>query len=87
MPVLYGIFLYMGVTSLNGVQFVDRILLFFMPEKHQPDYVFLRHVGTFKVHLFTCIQIVCLILLLVVETNKQTSIAFPIMVNLYFLSF
>jgi len=27
MPVLYGVFLYMGVASLNGLQFFDRILL------------------------------------------------------------
>ena len=33
MPVLYGVFLYMGVASLNGIQFFDRILLFFMPKK------------------------------------------------------
>jgi sodium bicarbonate transporter 10 len=27
MPVLYGVFLYMGVASLNGLQFFDRIML------------------------------------------------------------
>ena len=32
MPVLYGVFLYMGVASLNGIQFFDRLLLFFMPK-------------------------------------------------------
>ena len=33
MAVLYGVFLYMGVTSLSGVQFIDRILILFMPGK------------------------------------------------------
>ena len=33
MAVLYGVFLYMGVTSLAGVQFVDRILILLMPSK------------------------------------------------------
>merc|ERR1711936_1426531 len=37
MPVLYGVFLYMGVASLNGIQLFDRILLIFMPKKYQPD--------------------------------------------------
>ena len=31
MAVLYGVFLYMGITSLAGVQFVERILILFMP--------------------------------------------------------
>lgn len=27
MPVLYGVFLYMGIAALGGIQFFDRILL------------------------------------------------------------
>lgn len=45
MPVLFGVFLYMGVASLKGLQFFDRILIMFMPAKYQPDYMFLRQVG------------------------------------------
>lgn len=44
MPVLFGVFLYMGVASLKGLQFFDRILIMFMPAKYQPDYMFLRQV-------------------------------------------
>lgn len=44
MPVLYGVFLYMGVASLKGLQFFDRILIIFMPLKYQPDHMFLRQV-------------------------------------------
>uniref|UniRef100_A0A671M1F5 Anion exchange protein n=1 Tax=Sinocyclocheilus anshuiensis TaxID=1608454 RepID=A0A671M1F5_9TELE len=44
MPVLYGVFLYMGVSSLKGIQFFDRIKLFGMPAKHQPDLIYLRYV-------------------------------------------
>jgi len=40
MPVLYGVFLYMGFSSLKGNQLVDRLLLFFMPQKHQPSEYF-----------------------------------------------
>lgn len=81
MPVLYGIFLYMGISSLNGIQFMHRLILIFMPEKHQPDYKFLRHVRTLKVHLFTLIQISCLALLFIIKSNKKISIFFPIMVK------
>ena len=41
MPVLYGVFLYMGFSSLKGNQLVDRMLLFFMPQKHQPSELYL----------------------------------------------
>lgn len=44
MPVLYGVFLYMGFASLKGMQFFDRIMIMFMPSKYQPDYMFLRQV-------------------------------------------
>jgi len=45
MPVLFGVFLYMGVASLKGLQFFDRLLIFFMPAKYQPDHMFLRQVS------------------------------------------
>ena len=57
MPVLYGVLMYMGVSSLKGMQFIDRVGLIFMPPKYQPDYYYLRHVPIKKVHLFTFIQV------------------------------
>ena len=80
MPVLYGVFLYMGVSSLNGVQLVDRISLFFMPGKHQPDYIYLRHVPLGRVKLFTLIQIAGLALLWIIKKSSSFSICFPLMV-------
>ena len=44
MPVLYGVFLYMDVASLNSLQFFDKILLVLMTKKYQPDYTYLRQV-------------------------------------------
>uniref|UniRef100_A0A3Q4AKA1 Anion exchange protein n=1 Tax=Mola mola TaxID=94237 RepID=A0A3Q4AKA1_MOLML len=79
MPVLYGVFLYMGASSLKGIQFFDRVRLFGMPAKHQPDFIYLRHVPLRKVHLFTIIQLSCLILLWVIKTSKA-AIVFPMMV-------
>jgi hypothetical protein len=52
----------------------------FMPQKYQPDYMFLRHVPTIKVHIFTLIQLLCFVLLWIVKSYKPISIAFPLMV-------
>ncbi|CAB0031581.1 unnamed protein product, partial [Trichogramma brassicae] len=79
MPVLFGVFLYMGVASLKGLQFFDRILIIFMPQKYQPDYMFLRQVPIRKVHLFTAIQLACLICLWTIKSFSITSIFFPLM--------
>ncbi|XP_018543988.1 solute carrier family 4 member 4a isoform X2 [Lates calcarifer] len=79
MPVLYGVFLYMGVASLNGVQFMDRLKLLLMPAKHQPDLIYLRHVPLRKVHLFTFFQIVCLALLWILKSTVA-AIIFPVMI-------
>ncbi|XP_054612169.1 electrogenic sodium bicarbonate cotransporter 1-like isoform X3 [Dunckerocampus dactyliophorus] len=79
MPVLYGVFLYMGVASLNGVQFMDRLQLLLMPAKHQPDLIYLRHVPQRRIHLFTFIQGVCLALLWVLKSTVA-AIVFPVMI-------
>ncbi|KAM5156751.1 sodium bicarbonate cotransporter 3 isoform 2-T2 [Mantella aurantiaca] len=79
MPVLYGVFLYMGVSSLKGIQFFDRIKLFGMPAKHQPDLIYLRYVPLWKVHVFTVIQLTCLVLLWVIKVS-QAAVVFPMMV-------
>lgn len=54
MPVLFGVFLYMGVASLKGLQFFDRILIMLMPVKYQPDYMFLRQVNQMNKQLLLC---------------------------------
>uniref|UniRef100_A0A3B4AYG2 Uncharacterized protein n=1 Tax=Periophthalmus magnuspinnatus TaxID=409849 RepID=A0A3B4AYG2_9GOBI len=79
MPVLYGVFLYMGVASLSGIQFWERIKLYLMPIKHQPDFSFLRHVPLRRVHLFTLIQIVCLAVLWILKSTFL-AIVFPVMI-------
>ncbi|OQV21267.1 Sodium-driven chloride bicarbonate exchanger [Hypsibius exemplaris] len=80
MPVLYGVFLFMGVSALRGLQFVDRLAIIFMPMKHQPDFIYLRHIPLRRVHLFTFIQVVCLALLWVLKSFDESSILFPLMV-------
>uniref|UniRef100_A0A8C6WPJ2 Anion exchange protein n=1 Tax=Neogobius melanostomus TaxID=47308 RepID=A0A8C6WPJ2_9GOBI len=79
MPVLYGVFLYMGASSLKGIQFFDRIKLFGMPAKHQPDLIYLRYVPLWKVHIFTLVQLSCLVLLWVIKASAA-AVVFPMMV-------
>uniref|UniRef100_A0A674AC10 Anion exchange protein n=1 Tax=Salmo trutta TaxID=8032 RepID=A0A674AC10_SALTR len=79
MPVLYGVFLYMGVASLAGIQFWERIKLYLMPAKHQPDFSFLRHVPLRRVHLFTLVQIICLAVLWTLKSTVA-AIIFPVMI-------
>ncbi|NXJ81133.1 S4A4 protein, partial [Trogon melanurus] len=79
MPVLYGVFLHMGVAALNSIQLTDRVQLLLMPAKHQPDLPYLRHVPLRRVHLFTVIQLLCLALLWVLKSTVA-AIIFPVMV-------
>ncbi|MBN3299272.1 B3A2 protein, partial [Amia calva] len=76
LAVLFGIFLYMGVMSLNGIQLYDRILLLLMPPKYHPDESFVRKVRTLRMHLFTAVQVVCLAVLWAVMSTVA-SLAFP----------
>ena len=79
MPVLYGVFLFMGISALRGLQFFDRILLLLMPTKYQPNYIYLKYVRLPRVHLFTFIQIVCLGVLYFIKSHPATGITFPLM--------
>ncbi|XP_067931352.1 band 3 anion transport protein-like isoform X2 [Watersipora subatra] len=84
--VLFGVFLYMGVASLSGIQMFDRIFLLLTPTKHHPvDVGYVRHmmpiasvisVRARKMHLFTIIQVICLAILWTVKLSPG-ALAFP----------
>lgn len=61
------------------LQFFDRIKLFGMPSKHQPDLIYLRYVPLWKVHIFTLVQFTCLVLLWVIKASAA-AVVFPMMV-------
>ncbi|NXA42166.1 S4A5 protein, partial [Eudromia elegans] len=67
------------LTPAPAPQFWDRCKLFLMPAKHQPDYVFLRHVPLRRIHLFTLVQIVCLAVLWILKSTVA-AIIFPVMI-------
>lgn len=76
MSVLFGVFLYMGIASMSGVQFFERLRLFFMPVKHHPQVPFVRRVPSWKMHIFTAVQIMALAMLWAVKSSAF-SLAFP----------
>ncbi|KAJ8389965.1 hypothetical protein AAFF_G00112500 [Aldrovandia affinis] len=81
MTALFGIFLYMGVTSLSGIQLWDRILLLLTPKKYYPKDAYATMVKPLRMHLFTLIQIMCLVILWVVKSSPA-SLALPFLLIL-----
>ena len=80
LPVLYGLLFYLGVASLYNVQFVHRFKLLFIPNKYKPDYAYLRQVPNVRIHIYTIIQVVLLVLLCAVQALPSLRVAFPIIV-------
>ncbi|KAL7377523.1 hypothetical protein ABVT39_000920 [Epinephelus coioides] len=76
MTALFGIFLYMGITSLSGIQMWDRMLLLITPKKYHPPDAYATRVSTLRMHLFTLIQLVCLAVLWMVKISPF-SLALP----------
>ncbi|XP_053309320.1 band 3 anion transport protein isoform X2 [Spea bombifrons] len=76
LAVLFGIFLYMGVTSLNGIQLYDRVLLAMKPSKYHPKEGYVARVKTWRMNLFTLVQVVCLMTLCAVIFTPA-SLALP----------
>ncbi|KAF3838664.1 hypothetical protein F7725_010432 [Dissostichus mawsoni] len=62
-PVLYGLFLYIAATSLDGNQMVDRMALLLKEQTSYPPTHYIRRVPQKKVHYFTALQMLQLIIL------------------------
>ena len=74
--VLFGVFLFLGVSSLSHIQLVERVKLLFIPSTHHPDEKFVMNVKTSKMHLFTVVQVVCVCALIVMKLTVAAP-AFP----------
>lgn len=48
LAVLFGIFFYMGVMSLNGIQLAERLILLLMPPKYHPDHNYVHKVSHYQ---------------------------------------
>ena len=81
-PVLYGVFLFMGLVSLGNNQFWGRMLMFFMQPSKYPVQPYTQYMETKRMHLFTSIQLFFFALLYTVKSIKTIAIAFPICIAL-----
>ncbi len=79
--VLYGIFLFMGVVSMRGNQFFERLSLWAMQPSLYPVTHYIRRVPIWTVHSYTAIQLVCLVVLWVVK-ESPLGILFPLFIAL-----
>lgn len=84
MATLYGIFLFMGFVSLKGVQFIQRLGYWLMDSALYPINHYTRRVPTRTIHLFTLIQLVCLVTLCFINVSpyEPIRILFPIFIAL-----
>ncbi|XP_078300349.1 solute carrier family 4 member 11 isoform X6 [Panthera onca] len=62
-PVLYGLFLYIALTSIDGNQLFERVALLLKDQTSYPPTHYIRRVPQRKIHYFTGLQVVQLLLL------------------------
>lgn len=74
--VLFGVFLFLGVSSLSHIQLVERLKLLFIPSAHHPDEKYVTNVKTSKMHVFTVIQACCVCALVAMKLTVAAP-AFP----------
>jgi hypothetical protein len=79
MAVLYGIFLFMGITSMPGNELFERLELFFIwEEKKMPAYHYIGKASIQHMHLFTFLQATCLAILYgLKESGGYAGVTFP----------
>ncbi len=77
MAVLYGLFLFMGIISIAGNQFFERLGLWVMDSSLYPSTHYTRQVSRKKIHLFTLIQLLCLVVLGIVMST-MFDVLFPL---------
>jgi len=79
MAVLFGLFLYMGLTTLSGNQFFERVTLWVTDPALYPKNHYTRIVSHWRIHLFTVIQALALGALWVLKASA-IGILFPVLI-------
>lgn len=82
LPVLYGVFLFMGLVALPGQQFWERFLLFFQQPSKIPLNAYTSNIPIGRIHKFTAIQLFMFAILYFVKSYKAISISFPLFILL-----
>jgi hypothetical protein len=81
MSVVFGLFLFMGIASLRGNQFVDRLKLWVTDPTLYPPTHYIRRVSRTVLHSFTLIQVACLSVLWFVKGSSY-GVLFPLCIAL-----
>ncbi|MEQ1948922.1 MAG: sodium bicarbonate transporter family protein [Bryobacteraceae bacterium] len=81
MPVLFGLFLFMGISSMRGNQLFERMRLWLMDPDRYPENYYVRSVPARAIHLFTAVQAGLLALLWFLKTSSL-GILFPLLIAL-----
>jgi len=80
MSVLFGLFLFMGIATLGGNEFFERIKLWAMDPKLYPkSHHFMNKVPNKTIHAFTLIQLLCLVALWVLKSSPL-GLLFPVLI-------
>jgi len=79
-PVLYGVFLFMGIVSLGTNQFYHRIKILFMQPSKYPKEPYVEEMAHKRMHLYTIIQLAILVTMWVVKDIKIITIIFPVVI-------
>lgn len=84
--VLFGLFFYMGIATLGGNDFFDRIRLWVTDPKLYPKMHYIRTVPLKTIHIFTLLQLLGLLSLWMLKTTKingfPLGILFPLLIAL-----
>lgn len=76
-PVVAGVFLFLGRKLMSGNSFLQRVRDMFVEKSRLPDGHPIRYIGRRKTTVFTLTQISCLFGLWAFKQNSATAIFFP----------
>lgn len=77
-PIIIGIFLYLGISSIRGNQMFDRLSVLLTFERDRwPNYYYVQEVDRREMTRFTLMQTAIVCLLVAISRINEASLAFP----------
>ena len=73
------VFLFMGINTLSGTDFYARLKLWLTDRNLYPDTHYVRHVPWKVIHVYTFIQLFCLVVLWILKSSPA-GILFPLFI-------
>lgn len=79
LPVLYGVFLFMGLSSIGNIQFWARFMMFFQQPARYASTPYTEHMDKWRIHKYTMFQILFFGIIFFVQNTPSVAIIFPLM--------